>query len=134
MTEQRVDQSVFGLTCARVNGEAGRFIDNDDVIVFEENLEWDRLRPDIDLLRRWLPQINFVAGSDDLPGPGGLLVEPDASAADQLLKARPGIFRKPLRQKLIEAQLRLVLSYDKLDRLRIFQCFGSRSEQEHEQE
>jgi hypothetical protein len=42
--------------------------------------------------------------------------------------------RKSRRQKLIKAQLRVVFSYDKLDRLRIFQCFGSRSEQEHEQE
>ncbi len=134
MTEQRVDQSVFALTCARVNGEAGGFIDNDDVIVFEENLERDRLWLDIELLHRWLSQINFVAASDNLSRPGGLLVEPNEPAADQLLKARPGISRKSLRQKLIKAQLHVVFCYDKLDRLRIFQCFRSRSEQEHEQE
>ena len=87
MVEQRVDQSMFALTCARVNSKASRFIDNDEIVVFEEYLEWNRLRPDIDLLYRWLPQINFITASDDLPRSGGLLVEPDEPAADQLLKA-----------------------------------------------
>lgn len=86
VTEQRIDQGVFALTRARVNGKPGRFINNDDVIVFEEGVERNRLRPHIDLLCRWLPQTNFVTASDDLPRPGGLLVEPDAPAADQLLK------------------------------------------------
>jgi hypothetical protein len=78
---------VFAVTCARVNGKAGRFIDNDEIVVFEEYLEWNRLRPDIDLLYWWLPQINFVTAPDNVPRPGGLLVEPDEPAADQLLKA-----------------------------------------------
>ena len=78
---------MFALTCARVNGEAGRFVDNDDVIVFKEYLEWNRLRLDIDLLHRWLADINFVAASGNLPRSGGLLVEPNEPAADQLLKA-----------------------------------------------
>lgn len=134
MAKQRVDQGVFALTRARVNGEASRFVDNDDVIVFEEDIERNRLRLDVDLLHRWLAEINFVTASNDLPRPGGLLVESDESAADQLLKPRSRIFGKSLRQKLVKAQFRVVLCYDKLDRLRIFQCFGSRSEQEHEQE
>ena len=87
VAEQRVDQSVFALTCARMNGKAGGFIDNDDVIVFEEYLEWNRLRPHIDLLHRRLNQINFVTAPDNVPRPGGLLVEPNESAADQLLNA-----------------------------------------------
>lgn len=87
MAEQRVDQSVFALTGARVNGEAGRLIDNDEVIVFEQNLEWNRLWPDVDLHRRWLAEINFVAASDHLPRSSGLLVEPNEPAADQLLQA-----------------------------------------------
>ena len=87
VVEQRVDQSVFALTCARVNGKAGRFIENDEIIVFESYLQWNRLRPDIDLLYWWLPQLNFVTASDNLPRTGGLLVEPNEPAADQLLKA-----------------------------------------------
>lgn len=85
VAEQRVDQSMLALTRTRVNGEPGRFIDDDDVTVFKENVERNRLRPHIDLLCRRLPKINFVTASDDLPGPGGLLVEPNVPAADQLL-------------------------------------------------
>ena len=87
---------MFALTCARVNGKAGRFIDNDDVFVFEENIERDRLRPDIDFLDRRLRQSNFVTAPDNLPRPANLLIESNEPAADQLLKARPGIFRKSL--------------------------------------
>ena len=134
VAEQRVDQSMLALTCARVNGKASRFIDNDDVVIFEDYLEWNRLRLDIDLLHRRLGHTDCVAASNDLPRSGGLLVEPNEPAADQLLKARTGISRKSLRQKLIKAQLRVVFSYNKLDRLRIVQRFGSRSEQEDEQE
>ena len=87
MAEQRVDQSMFALTCAGVNGEAGWFVDNDEIIVFEENIERNRLRPHIDLLDRRLNQINFVTAPDNVPRPGGLLVEPNEPAADQLLNA-----------------------------------------------
>ena len=134
MTEQRVDQSMFALTCAGVNGEAGGFIGNDEIVVFEEYLERNRLRSHVDLLHRRLSQTNFVTAPDNVPRPGGLLVKPNGSAADQLLETRARILRKSRRQKLIKAQPRDVFSYDKLDWLRIFQCFGSRSEQEHEQE
>jgi hypothetical protein len=78
---------MFALTCARVNGEASRFIDNDEIIVFEDYLKWNRLRLEVDLLHRWLAEINFVTPPNDVPRPGGLLVEPDEPAADQLLKA-----------------------------------------------
>jgi len=87
VVEQRVDQSVFALTRARVNGKAGRFIDNDEIVVFEEYIEWNRLRSHIDLLQRWISQINFVTAPDNVPRTGNLLVEPDEPAADQLLKA-----------------------------------------------
>ena len=73
------------ITCAGVNGEASRFVDNDEIIVFEEYLEWNRLRPQIDLLHWWLAEINFVAAPDNMPRSGGLLVKPDEPAADQLL-------------------------------------------------
>src|ERR1043166_7349866 len=133
IAQQRVDQSMFTLTRARVSGEAGGFVDNDDVNVFEEDVECNRLRPHMDLLDRGLAEINFVAASNDLPRSSDLFVEPNEPAADQLLQARPGIFRNPLRQQLVKTQLGVVLSYNKFDRRPIFQCLGSRSEQEHEQ-
>ena len=87
VAKQRVDQSMFALTCAGVNGKAGGFVDNDEIIIFEENIKWNRLRSRLDLLHRRLNQINFVTAPDNVPRPGGLLVEPNESAADQLLNA-----------------------------------------------
>ena len=125
---------MFALTGAWMNSESGRFVDDDKIIVFKENVEWNRFREHLDLLQRRFEKINLISAPDNLPGPGGLLVEPNEPAPDQLLKARTRIFRKPLRQKLIKAQLGVVSRHDKLDRRRIFQGFGTRLEQEHEQE
>ena len=78
---------MFALTCARMNGKSGGFIDNDEIVVFEEYFEWNQLRPEIDLLYWWLPQINFVTAPDNVPRSDNLLVEPDEPGADQLLNA-----------------------------------------------
>src|SRR5260370_31564697 len=129
-----MDQRVWVIIVAEMNGESGRFVDDCEIFFFEENVEWKRLREGLDLLQRRLEKINLVAGSDNLPRPGGLLVEPNEPGPDQLLKARTRIFRKPFRQKPIKAQLGVVCRHDKLDRRRIFQGFGTRLEQEHEQE
>ncbi len=97
MAEQRVDQSVFTLTGAGMHRHTSRFIDNDEIVVFKENVEWNRLRSHLDLFEWRLNKMNLVTASDDLAWPGGLLVESNEPTADQLLKARPGIFRKFLR-------------------------------------
>ena len=111
---------MVALTCAGMNRQASRFVDDDKIVVFEENLEWDRLWPDVDLLQRWLDEINLVTASDNLPWPTGCAVEPNESAPDQLLKARPGIFWKLLRKKLIKARLRVVFGYHKFNRRWVF--------------
>ncbi len=99
---------MFALTCAGMNRHASRFVDNDEIVVFEENIQRNRLWSDVDLLQRRLDEINLVTDSDNLPWSTGSSVDPNEPAPNQLLKARPGIFRKPLRKKLIKAQLRVV--------------------------
>ena len=108
MAEQRIDQSVLTLTGARMNCQVSRFVDNNEIVIFKKNIEWNRLRSHLDLFEWRLNKMNLVTASDDLAWPGGLLVESNEPTADQLLKTRPGIFRKSLRQKLIEAQSRVV--------------------------
>ena len=54
MTEQCVDQSVLPMTSARMDDEPSRLIDDNDVLVFEENLERNRLRLIVDLFQRRL--------------------------------------------------------------------------------
>src|SRR5439155_26511415 len=92
-----------------MNGEPGRLVDDDEIVIFEEDVEWDRLRECLDLLQWRLQKINFIASSNNLPRPGDLLVEANEPGADQLLKARTRIFRKRLRQKLIKAHVAVVV-------------------------
>ena len=87
VAEQRVDQSVLAVAGAWVDGEPCGLVDNDEVVVFEEDLKRNGLWPDVDLLRRRLDEINLVTGSDNLPWPTGCAVEPNEPAPDQLLKA-----------------------------------------------
>ena len=54
MTEQCVDQSVFPMTGARMNDKPSRFIDDDEIVVLEKNIERNRLRLIIELFERWL--------------------------------------------------------------------------------
>jgi hypothetical protein len=82
MAKQRVDQSVFAMAGARMNSEPGRFIDNDEIIVFEENLKGHRLWSSLDLLQRRLDEFNLIAIPHKLAWPGPCAVEPNESAAD----------------------------------------------------
>ena len=49
MAEQRIDQGVLAMASARMNDKPGWFIDHDEIIVLEENLERNRLRLTLDL-------------------------------------------------------------------------------------
>ena len=82
VTKQSVDQSMFALTGARMNRHAGRFVDNNEIIVFEENIQRNRFWLDVDFFRRRLDEINLVTGSDNLPWSTGSAVEPNEPAPD----------------------------------------------------
>src|SRR5436309_15523236 len=83
--EERIDQSVFAMTGARMNDETRGLVDHDEIIVFEENLKRDLLWQCLDLVRRWLGELNLIAASNDLAWPAGGVVEKNKSIADQLL-------------------------------------------------
>ena len=51
VVQQRVDQSVFAVTRAGMNGQACRFVDDDQIVVFEQNLQWNRFRSGLDFFR-----------------------------------------------------------------------------------
>jgi hypothetical protein len=106
---------MFALTGARMDRHARRFVDNNEIVIFEQNIQRNRLWPDVDLFRRRLGKINLVTDSDNLPWPTGPPVEPNEPAPDQLLKARPGVLRKLLCQKVIKAELCVAFFYDKLE-------------------
>src|SRR5919198_1756660 len=62
VVEERVYQSVFAMPGTRVNDKPRRLIDDDEIVVFEENLKRDRLRQGLDLFQGRLGQLNLIAG------------------------------------------------------------------------
>ena len=54
MAEQCVDQGMLLMTRARMNDEPSRFIDDDEIAIFEENLQRNRLWLILDLFERRL--------------------------------------------------------------------------------
>ena len=53
MMKQCIDQGVFPMTRSRMNHETGRFADDNEIVVFEKNLQRNRLRLIVDLFERW---------------------------------------------------------------------------------
>ena len=87
---------MFALTCPGMHGQARRFIDDDEIVVLEENIDWNRFRPRVDLFWRRLDENNLVTASNNLPRPCGRAIELNEPRADQLLESRAGIIRQPL--------------------------------------
>ena len=69
--EQRIDQSVFAMTCAGMNNEPRRLVDHDEIIVFEENRKRDRLWQGLDLFKRRFGELNLIAASNDVTWTAG---------------------------------------------------------------
>ena len=67
--QERVDQSVFAMTGARMNNKSRRLINDDQVIIFEENLKRDLLWKGLDLFQWRFGELNLVAASNDLAWP-----------------------------------------------------------------
>ena len=82
MAEQCVDQSVLAMTGTGMNDEPGRFVDDDEIVVFEENVERNRFRPGVDLFRRRFGDFDLITGSQKLPWPSSGAVEADEADAD----------------------------------------------------
>ena len=107
MAEQCVDQSVLPMTSARMNNEPSRLIDDNDVLVFEKNIERNRFRLIVDLFERWLAEVNFIAIADEIARPRGGPVEPHESSTDQLLESRARISCQLTGEKAIETKPRI---------------------------
>ena|SRR5437899_2226759 len=85
--QERVHQRVVAMTSPRVNDKSRRLINDDQVVIFEENLKRDLLWQDLDLFQRWLGELDLVAISNNLAWPAGRVVETNKPVADQLLKS-----------------------------------------------
>ena len=95
------------MTSARMNNEAGRFINDDEIVVFEENLQRNRFRLIVDLFGRWFTEVNFIPVADEIARPCGCPVERNESSTDQLLQAHARISCHLTGEKPIEAKPRV---------------------------
>jgi hypothetical protein len=69
MMEQCIDEGVFAVTGARVHDQTRCFVDDDEIVVFEENLKRDPLWQVLDLFQWRLGELNLIAASNDLAWP-----------------------------------------------------------------
>ena len=74
MMKQRVDQRVLAVAGSRMDDQAGRFVNHNQIIVFMENFERDLFWPMIDLSRRWFGHLNDVTGPDRIARAGAFAV------------------------------------------------------------
>ena len=98
------------MTSARMNNEAGRFIDDNEIVIFEKDLERNRFRLIVDLFGRRLTEFNFIAVADEIARSCGCSVERHESSADQLLQSRARISCQLTDEKAIETKPRIFFS------------------------
>ncbi len=76
------------MTGSRMDHQAGRLIDDNQIVIFEKNVERYCLRLIVDLFRRRLGQPDFISAPDEIARPRRCAIEPDETAPNQLLQAR----------------------------------------------
>jgi len=91
MIEQSIDQRVLAMTSARMNNEAGRLVNDNEIAVLEKNIQRNRFRSIVDLFGGRLAEINFIVFADEIARPGGCSVEGHESISNQLLEPRARI-------------------------------------------
>ena len=95
------------MTSARMNNQARRFIDDNEIVVFEKSLQRNCFRSIVDLFGRWLAEVNLIAVADEIARPRGGPVEPHESSTDQLLQSRARISCQLTGEKAIETKPRI---------------------------
>src|SRR5215471_1453563 len=105
-----------------MNCHAGWLVDDDQVVVFVENLQRNRLRPRLDPLQWRLSHFNLVAGSHKVARSRGRAIKTNETGADQLLNPRARQFRKRLGQKKIQPHPGMLLWHDEFERCGCFAC------------
>ncbi len=112
MIKERVHQCVLAVPRPGMNDQTGGLVDHDQVVVFEQNIERNRLRLIVDLLQRRLDKIDMIAGADRFARPGWYAIERYRFVADQLLDSRARIGGKLFRQKTIKPKTSVLFRYD----------------------
>ena len=113
--EQRVHERMLLMTRARMHDNSGRLVQDEEVVVFENDIERDLLRLGFDFLDLGFPHFHVVAGADEIARPGRFAIVGDELAANQRLQSGPGKRGKRLGQKTVEPLPGLFFGNDELD-------------------
>ena len=90
MMEEGIHQRTAPMTRRRMDDQAGWFIQDQQDVVFVENLEWDRFPFECQRLRFWNVEGNPVARPDLVAGLDDLTVDPNTSLLYKPLQCRSG--------------------------------------------
>ena len=81
--EQSVDESAREPACCRVNAEAGRFVENEKMLVFKENFQRDGFRQYLAVFGRRQANANKVARFGDVSGLDAAFADGDAAFVNE---------------------------------------------------
>src|SRR2546428_10872015 len=118
--QQRVDERVLFVTGAGMNNQAVRLVDDNEIVVFEKDVERDRFRLIVDLLRRGFGQFDFVAAAHEIARPRRGAIASHESAPDQLLQPGARILAHLAGKKPIQAKTGRATRNGELDRCHWF--------------
>ena len=104
VSEQGVDQSAGLRAGAGVDNEVGRFIDDQDILVLEENRQVKGLRVELHLFGRRPVDSNFITGSDIVAFACRCAVAGDATMIDDAGEIAAGVFFERDCQETVETQ------------------------------
>src|SRR5204863_7557803 len=74
MMEQRIHQCVLAMPGTGMNDQPGRFVDDEQVLVFKKNLQRNRLGLIFSLLQRRLAHLDAIPASNRITGPDRLSI------------------------------------------------------------
>ena len=101
--QQGIEHGAIRGSSPRVDDQAGRFIDHQDVVIFVDDVELDILRLPARLLGHFGVDQHLLTGHDAFPRQvDDLAIQLDLVVQDPLLDPGSGVIRKQIRQRLVQ--------------------------------
>ncbi len=125
--EERVDEGAIGVAGGRVHDHARRLVDDEDRVVFEDDVEGQVLGHDTRRRGRRLANLDALTRPHLRRRFARRAVDEHPALGDPLAPARAGVMRQPGRHKDVEAGgPRLVIDLEHVDRARGAVCLVAR--------
>ena len=102
VSEERVHQRVLLMAGAGMNNESGGLVQDEEIVVFEKNVEVHRLRLRVDLRNFGFPHFNDRTRADGIARPRRFSIHGHELFSNEGLKSGPGKGGERLGEKAIE--------------------------------